>query len=1127
MLLGPIAYALPVPALVEKVSAIHLQNGSLYAPVSKTGYIEVDVSNNRDVLQYIRINLSHSTGTNLQSLTAYRDVAASPTEGQKTRMYVNTAEDAQDLSYRIYDTENNTPVVSLRMDYHNLAGGKDLYSGGKNTLNFTVYFSSNANLTNSTVTIQFSKNTFGGRDILNIISLNYSRAAAILNDSNANGDIDRIVWNGNLNAGEGEWVNFLAETTPTTNYDEGLLYADMDTGYGTTAYTPLPTTFTGITLPNLFSRGPAQEGIDLMLTDRWKVRGFMKNTAYSLKYHIDSWELYRIGENDSLLASNEEDTLAPEAIKFTDWYLIAGQGKPNYFMSAFNWQIEWGTPTYHAFTESRMNLPTIQEIDLWTDKKTSYTYDTLANRTYLFITIEDKAMHIGSSELGVKELLLNSVYPYRSNAGTVVSWNITDLQVFFGNLTNQTEITENVSIIIIPPDENNNGIVRVNISNFTSVIGRSLMQNEHITLKYRAFNPAPNMLEYFAFSGNATAVTDSGTPITEKLPGVNVGESPPPSPSGGATPPAITRAGVPAHAEIIEEHAILSVEVTQTENLVTVNAEVRIEDNGDLGIGNLSLTVRIPEDGELDLTRARLNLFDSNKSKWTELEGDYMIRQTGLEEIDGIRYKTYTFMRQGGGWRLYNNDRLQVTYTTKLPFGTQYIITEFEGFNYYLNKRVSEGIRTPLRIVKPAEKIQRASITEEEFEQEKATVGAPVFWIKKIHAKNNGTTPISAEFKIMIFPDALNAKLFGEGDYAVEEISENGMKYLMWQDELPQMQEKEYLLKVVTPPVIKKEERTVVLESNRDLVKFMANVTLENLAHENYTSIYLEYPLEKEKVLGVVGGEGYVDYGNGSITIYLPKMEARSYKTVEILYKEKPPVLIVTPQKQVFTNNCDVNISTLVVSAEHVKGPYLEMEVADAQGEVHADILPLKEMEVGEKVETSRAFCIDTASAGNYTVTVRFRKDLTTILTKQENFQVASVIGVSYKKAITILGILLLALLLAAKIASPLKRYLKEKRVKKVVGDLRTDLRRTIKDYKTERIIQVPEKANDIRDITVSRDLYEKSRQRIEEARERAEQEQKREELQKMLSEELDNEKRKALIESIERLKKLVKEGGE
>lgn len=1126
MLLGPIAQALPVPYLAEKVSATHLQNGSLYAPVSKTGYIEVDASNSRDVLQYIRINLSHWNGTNLQSLVAYRDVAASPTEGQRTRMYVNTAEDEQDLNYRVYDTENNTPAVSLRMDYSNLAGGKDLYSGGKNTLNFTVYFISNANLTNSTVRIQFSKNTFGGRDIMDIIALNYSKPTANLNDSNANGDMDRIVWNGDLSAGEGEWVSFLAETTPDLNYNENLLYADMDTGYGTNAYTPLQATFTGITFPGLFSRGPFQEGIDLLLTDKWKVRGFMKNTAYNLTYRIDGWELYRVGENDSLLSSTEKNTLKPEEIKFTDWYLLAGQGKPNYFTSAFNWQADWGAPVYYAFTESRMNTPTLQEIDVWTDKKTSYKYGTLANKTYLFITIEDKVMHIGSSELGIKELLLNSIYPYRSNAGTVVSWNITDLQVFFG-LTNQTEITGNVSINILPPDENNSGIVRVNISNFTGVIGGSLRQNEHITLKYRAFNPSPNMLEYFAFSGNATVITDSGTPLTEKIPAVNVGETPAAPPGGGPTPPAITKAGVPAHAEIIEERVILSVEVTQTENFVSVNAEVRVEDNGELGVGNLSLSVRIPEDGELDITGARLKLFDSNKSKWTELEGDYMVRQTGIEEIGGIRYRTYTFTRQGEGWRLYNNDRLQVAYIVKLPFGTQYIITEFSGFNYYINKRVSEGIRTPLRIAKPAEIAPAGiSITEEEFEQEKATVGSPVFWIKKVHAKNNGTIPFDGEFKIKIFPDSLNAKLFGEGDYAVEEISENGIKYLRWRDELPQMQEKEYLIKAVTPPVIKKEERIEILESNRDLVKFIANVTLENLAREDYKSIYFEYPLEKEKVLGVVGGERYVDYGNGSITIYLPRMDALSHKTVEIRYKEKPPVLIVTPKKRVFADNCEVNISALVVSAEHVKGPYLEMEVADEEGEVHADIMPLKELDAGEKLETSRAFCIDSSSAGNYTVTVRFRKDLTTILTKKERFQVASMVGTSQKKAITILGLLFLVLLLAAKISLPLKRYLKERRVKKAVGNLRTDLRRKIRDYKTARILQVPEKAKDIQEITMPKDLYEKSRQRLDEAQENAEREQKREELQKMLSEEVDKEKKKELMESIERLKKLIKEGG-
>ncbi len=1127
LLMAAAANALPIPYLTEKVSATYLQNGSLNSPVSKTGYIEVDVSNNRDVLQFIRLNLSKWNGTNLNSLTAYRDVAASPIDGQRTRIYVNTLEDAQDVSYKIYDTENNTPTISFRMDYRNLAGGKDLYSGSKNTLNFTIYFSSNMGLQNSTVSIQFSKNTFGGRDIVNVSSMNTS-GNPYANDSNNNGDNDRIVWNGDLSAGSEQEISFLVETTPNTNYNENLLYADMDAGYGTNAYTPLPATFTGITFSGLFSRGPFQEGIDLLLTDKWKVRGFLKNTAYNLTYLLDGWELYRVGENNSLLSSNEPSALEPEEIKFTDWYVLAGQGKPNYFTSAFNWQAKWGSPSYYAFTESRMNLPTVQEIDLWTDKKTSYKYDTLANQTYLFVAIEDTVMHIGSSGLGIRELILNSVYPHRSNAGTLILWNITDIQVFLGNLTNQTEITGNASVQIIPADENNSGIVRVNISNFTSLRGDSLQQNEHVTLKYRAFHPAPNMFEYFKFSGNASIKTDSGTALTENIPKIDVGESPPAPPAPGAAwAPGVTKAGVPTHAEIIEERAVLSVEVTQTENLVTVTAGVRVEDNGEYGVGNASLIVRIPEEGELDLSSVKLKLYNSTSMQWAALEGDYMIRQTGAEEIGGIRYRSYSFTRAGEGWRLYDKDRLEATYTARLPFGTQYILTEFSGFNYYINRRISEGIRTPLRIAKPAEIAPAGiSITEGEFEQEKATVGMPVFWIKKVRARNNGTVPVEAELKTKIFPDSLNAKIFGEGDYAAEEVSQKGEKYLVWKDGLPPQQEREYLIKAVTPPVIKKEEKTEIVESGRDIVKFITNATLENLAREDYAGIYFEYPLEKEKLLGVTGGERYSDYGNGSITIYLPRLDALAQRTIGILYREKPPVLIITPKKKVFADNCEVNISALVVSAERVKGPYLEMEVEDEQGEVHADIMPLKELDVGEKVETWRSFCIDAASAGNYTVLVRFRKDLTTIVAKKESFQVASIIGRDQKNLVMSFGTLLFILLLAAKLSSPLKRYLKERRVKKEVGDLRTDLRRKIRDYKTARILQVPEKANDIRDITVSRDLYEKSRQRLDEARENAEREQKREELQKMLSEEVDKEKKKELMESVERLKKLVREGG-
>ena len=82
--------AAPVSYLTEQVNASFFANGSLTENITRIGYAEVGAGNQIDVLQYIRINLSKTDGTNLNSVVAYKDVAASPEQDSRTRLYLNT-----------------------------------------------------------------------------------------------------------------------------------------------------------------------------------------------------------------------------------------------------------------------------------------------------------------------------------------------------------------------------------------------------------------------------------------------------------------------------------------------------------------------------------------------------------------------------------------------------------------------------------------------------------------------------------------------------------------------------------------------------------------------------------------------------------------------------------------------------------------------------------------------------------------------------------------------------------------------------------------------------------------------------------------------------------------------------
>ncbi|MCK4496748.1 MAG: hypothetical protein KAU24_01030, partial [Candidatus Aenigmarchaeota archaeon] len=206
----------PSSYIRENVSANYFPNGTMDGNVTTVGYIEVDVETNADVLQYIVLQLSNISGTNLQSDVAYRNVAASPYTADRTRIYVNTTRDSQDIVYNITDP-NIAAIIRLSLDYQNSRGGVDIYSGGTNTFNFNLTMNTTKDVYNVIANIRFSKDTLGMNDAIDLYNPSATEGSSYRIDSDWDGFYDIIRWEGNLLEGSNVFVTFQGNTTPGVN----------------------------------------------------------------------------------------------------------------------------------------------------------------------------------------------------------------------------------------------------------------------------------------------------------------------------------------------------------------------------------------------------------------------------------------------------------------------------------------------------------------------------------------------------------------------------------------------------------------------------------------------------------------------------------------------------------------------------------------------------------------------------------------------------------------------------------------------------------------------------------------------------------------------------------------------
>ena len=1004
------------------------------ATLARTGYIEVSVPNTDDVLQYLRINLSSNTETNTNirkwdgNLTAYRDYALSnPTLQDRTRMYINTTQGNQQLTYT--PAYNWAPPINLSMTVINTQAGNDLYSINHtetpvNTMffNFTIRNdaqSGNKNYvgTNVTVTIRFNENSaIESSASIDHTTLQASAGTATPSNSGANTDNDTILWQGPLNAAQELYVTFNATITGTTNYIGHTNNLNGETSeVGTRAeYTNNTHVISEITFTHLFARGPVREGVDLMKGTPWRVKTFIRNMAnasvatgeHNLTYNITSWRVYNVtgatGEISSLKGSNDNLNyiLGIDQQYTIPNFILTTDTKP-YIAPYFDWHVLWNDTDpyiYSGTVNITMQLPTLYEIDLIPTKETPDEFTPeIVGSTLLRYNVT--AMHNGAanSEVESGKIRIYSVIPYTdtTNSGYAnMTINETTYKVYYINTSGTYELDTtdpDLSLTITQSTQTSNGSIVLNISDLSKVdisggseLGLNLTPTDRIILYYEldAYENSTgsgvsgiNNGEWYHFDGNQTLWTQSGTYITVQNSDLRLA----------------SQNSLSAWKQLISYDPANPELVNVTISLTVIGS-----------IDNIKFADYVPT-GITNTTSVTLT-FDG--SPWSE---NIHYNRTNLGTTitsDGLNVTVweYTNITPGSdGWNFTNNNLL-LTYIMNLSSAGVYVLpVQIAAFDPGVNQGISLTRYGAIRIIVPEKQLPLVINEDEELTLAKTIfIGKPAVFRKSVTIYNPNSRPTKSRFRTEIFKDAISTyvtyyNLYGESlkESPLMDIVDNRM-YAYWETTVNPHESRTYEIRVLTPPVIEVDRDVNVLEKLENKhVKLEAEIVLKNFAEEKYPNVRMLVPIQSKNIYSVKDSLGNaLDYtaNSGATTIHLPPFDKNSVQAIKITYKESYPTIIITPDRTRYDSGQVSGLEILVINGgEKIEDPYFEAEIYTEQLDlVYADILKLgNSLEPLEKTTLFTKWKIPlNAPTGKYIANVRFREDFATISETSINFYV-------------------------------------------------------------------------------------------------------------------------------------------
>ena len=1040
ILLSPaIASALPTSHITERMHGVYYPNGSLYS-FSSAGYVEVAVGNTKDVMQYLIINLSKTNNTNLLSRTAFRSVAASPTSPQdKTRLFLNTTSRPDAIEYNITNSSLMT-VIYIQLDYLNKEGGQDIYSGGMNNFSMNITFNSTRNLNGATLVFQLARDTVPATyDAMDIYFANASSGSFSIIDTDLDGFRDLVNWTDNMVKGTQYTIHLEAYLTPGVNFNETFLSVPMG-GTGSALYAKTRT-FTGITFSNRFSRGPIREGVEMAWSNntQWNVRGMIRNIAEELEYVVNNWALYEVGNfTTPFISSTTSRFLNTSNILYTRW--TDNRTSKPYFAASFDWEVVWGGSVYKGEIEGSIIMPTLYEIDPSLDKTVTVQSNDAGGTSLL---VRDMLKHLGHSSLEVNNAFMHSIFPNASVGGTQRNWSASNVTVYYANNTGWYDITSSV-LISTKDSDSGKGYVDVNITNVTALVGRALQQNEKFYVSYTLSSLASDDIYNYTYGLNATLVTTSGTPVTKYLETSFVvpGIVPPPPPP--VVPPGVVVAPeIPVYyADIIKEFAEL---VFLTPFLVEVDTSFVVMDTGTKGIKDISLAVYVPGDGVMETDRMSLVFYRSSTDtiEYLTLDQDYLLEDNGQVPIGDKMYTEYLIKRIGtgrevysGGWTMADGDKVKLKYRAKVPFGTHSILTRVIGYDYYRDATIAEDAYIMFR---RELEIKKFLVDEGEFVQEKAVVGKPVTWVKKIVVENPNQAAVTDMIESVVFPDTMSVYVVsGDGKKEDLELQTNKDVFVSWGARLDAGKTMTYFLSVVTPPVLEISRVADILDYNKTLASIFINSTLENFALENYTNISFFFEGRNLEIISVEGGNYTVH--NNSLEVHVPPMASGEKHDIIIVYKEIPPILILLLDKLKYNRGQDVEGTIIFIPGESTSGGYLEYEITGPGHKpeaVYLDIISNPSLSQGNETRVVRKMGTWNKYSGEYIAYAKYRKEFATILFAEKRFKI------EYPElpAVPINPWILLAIFLALVIYL-ISRIYKRRTYRKEVSELREDIRK-------------------------------------------------------------------------------------
>ena len=1046
----------PRALLVENVTGTYAVNNDYASSgtsssFTSTGYIEVYVPNNNDVLQYVRLNLTNAVArTNIAlwngTETVYGDYAQSyPTLASGTKMYMNlTTGNKQE-----YYTPDFTwaPSLNISMSVTNTRAGDDLYSEKDilapiNILNFNFTIINHAgdkNIagTNITYKITFNPDNTGASSnnaSVSIIesSVESTAGATWTTSAGGSGDLDQIEWQDTLDAGAQVDITFNATVWGGYNYGSGGQTENNlnDGTYGANAlYMNNTHVISEITFNGYFARGPIREGIDLMKGTKWNVKSYINNIAesdpgageHNLTYLVSSWRVYNVtaatGQIESLLDSNDAlDYVlgAGRQYKIPNW-IETDTSKP-YIAPYFDWSVYWNDTnvyTYSGKINFSMILPTLYEIDTLATKETADEFTPVVYGSKL-LTYNATAYHTGDSDnqIRVGKLQIYSVIPNSdSGSGSYANLTVTNYHVYYKNSTGTYELDVSGTVAVTPTNTTGsaNGTIILDITDLSTAtlsIGGTVEQNltdgDYISLAYDIWTyenstgsetSGIDNNEYFHFFGNQTLWTQSGTYLVYN-----------------------------------------SSDLKQaSENSLSAYKQLISADPANPQLVNV--TIYLATTGEIDNVKL-IDYIPTGMSNHTphSMSGSYSTYNRTLlgtmTTTDGFTMDAWeiTNPADSEGWDMTDGQYIQFTYQLNLSTPGLYILpVQIAAFDPGVDNGISLTRYGMIKYVVPEKTLPLVIDEDDELRLFKTVmIGNPGVWRKSFIVYNPNSKPIKSQFRTEVFKDTVESyanyyDAYGKNiEESVDTDVTDNRKYIFWESTLKPYESRTYELRVLTPPAVEVDRDIEVLEKLENKhVKLKADIVIKNFAEEPYTNLKLNLNIPKDNIFELTDAFGKdVSYtGDASATtVTIPRLGANTVLSLSVTYRQSYPTVIITPDRTRYDSGDIANLEILIINGgEIIENPSFETEIyTEDMDLVYADIIRLeKSLKPLEKTELSSKFLLPmNAPTGRYIANIRFSEDMTTVTESTINFYVLGIKGDSSSSAKVLIIVLIGAVLI-------------------------------------------------------------------------------------------------------------------